>query len=126
MRKRDIEHFRRVLEDRLAALYRNAHREIRWGMERHSFDQDQPRDEGDEAQRTQQRDLHMGLAEAEAGLAQRIEEALRRITRGEYGRCIDCGGDIELQRLRALPWALRCIEDEEAHEFDARDRSPTL
>lgn len=126
MRKRDLEQFRKILEDRLAALYRAAHSEVRWSMERHAFDQDQPRDEGDEAQRVRDRDLRMNLAENEARLAQKIQAALARITSGQYGVCIECGGAIELERLRAVPWALRCVEDEEASEFEARDRSPSL
>ncbi|MBI4511856.1 MAG: TraR/DksA family transcriptional regulator [Deltaproteobacteria bacterium] len=126
MRKRDLDRFRNLLETRLVELYRAAHRTARWGMERHSMDQDTPRDEGDEAQRVQARDLQMGLAENEARLAQQMEEALKRITRGVYGQCVDCGGPIEISRLRAVPWALRCAEDQEALEYEARDRSPSL
>ncbi|MFH0899938.1 MAG: TraR/DksA C4-type zinc finger protein [Pseudomonadota bacterium] len=109
----------------MVALYRSSHREIREGMILQS-EQDVPRDEGDEAQRAQARDFGTRLAESKVVLAQRIEEALRRITRGEYGRCIDCGQQIETARLLLIPWAQRCQEDEEAAEFEARDRSPSL
>ena len=126
MRKRELDQLREVLEERLVALYRAAHGEVRWGMDRHGFDQDQPRDEADEAQRVQARDLRMGLAENDAALAQRIEESLGRMTRGEYGVCIDCGGPIEFSRLKLVPWAVRCVEDQEVHEFEGRDRSPSL
>lgn len=95
-------------------------------MVRHLFDQDEPRDEADEAQRTQLRDLRTNLAENDAARAQLIEEALRRMTRGEYGQCIDCGSDIDPGRLRAVPWAPRCIECQEAMEFEGTDRSPSL
>lgn len=39
-----------------------------------------------------------------------IEEALRRIEDGTYGRCVDCGGKIATERLQARPQAARCIE----------------
>lgn len=127
MRPEDLAHLRKLLEDRLVALYRSAHHEARQNIQvRMFFDQHEPRDEGEEAVRTQAEDLRMGRAESEAALAQRIEEALRRMTRGEYGECIDCGNEIELGRLRAVPWAIRCIECQEALEFEGRDRSPSL
>ena len=90
------------------------------------FDQDEPRDEADESLRTLLRDTRMRFAEVDAQQAQLIEEALQRMRHGEYGKCIDCGGDIEWKRLQAVPWALRCVDDQEAFEFDARDRSPSL
>ena len=38
-----------------------------------------------------------------------IEEALRRIADGKYGRCLACGGPMGLQRIRALPEARYCV-----------------
>lgn len=38
-----------------------------------------------------------------------IQEALKRISQGTYGICIQCGADIDPKRLRALPTATRCI-----------------
>ncbi len=37
------------------------------------------------------------------------QEALRRLDKGEYGICVDCGEQIELNRLRANPVTKRCI-----------------
>src|SRR5689334_10443628 len=34
-----------------------------------------------------------------------VEDALARIDEGTYGKCIDCGRDIEEARLEAVPWA---------------------
>jgi DnaK suppressor protein len=46
------------------------------------------------------------------GLAavQEIEAALRLIIAGTYGICVECGEDIAVARLRALPTATLCIE----------------
>jgi RNA polymerase-binding transcription factor DksA len=38
-----------------------------------------------------------------------IEDALRRIEAGEYGRCEACGGPMGLQRIRAIPEARYCL-----------------
>jgi RNA polymerase-binding transcription factor DksA len=76
--------------------------------------------------RTLLRDTRMRMAESSARSAQLIEEALRRLGRGDNGLCVDSGGPNEVKRLEIVPWATRCVEDQEAAEFEARDRSPSL
>jgi DnaK suppressor protein len=39
-----------------------------------------------------------------------LEDALRRIEKGEYGRCVDCGKLIEKERLEAVPHAQLCVQ----------------
>ncbi len=46
----------------------------------------------------------------------KVEDALRRVTTGEFGFCAVCGGDIGLKRLRALSWANTCIRCQERSE----------
>ncbi|HET9015637.1 MAG TPA: TraR/DksA family transcriptional regulator [Thermomicrobiaceae bacterium] len=55
------------------------------------------------------------LRGVDAELAE-IDQALQRIERGTYGRCIDCGEPIDPARLRALPTAARCFRCQERHE----------
>jgi RNA polymerase-binding transcription factor DksA len=38
-----------------------------------------------------------------------IDAALARIQAGSYGRCLNCGGPLGLQRLRAIPEARFCL-----------------
>lgn len=38
-----------------------------------------------------------------------IDAALTRIREGSFGVCIECGGPLGLQRLRALPEARYCL-----------------
>ena len=52
----------------------------------------------------------------EQALLTEVEDALRRIENGSYGQCVDCGQTIPEKRLEALPWAARCIKDEELLE----------
>jgi DnaK suppressor protein len=58
-----------------------------------------------------------------------IDAALRRLDEGAFGECVDCGTDIPMERLEALPFALRCEEDATRHEQEMRGptyTSPTL
>lgn len=38
-----------------------------------------------------------------------VDGALARLAAGSYGLCVDCGAEIQLERLIALPQAARCI-----------------
>ena len=39
-----------------------------------------------------------------------IDQALQRITDGNYGDCTKCGKQIDSARLEAIPYAAHCIE----------------
>lgn len=46
-----------------------------------------------------------------------INEALKRILDGTYGKCVDCGNDIPEARLEAMPSTLRCLECQRQNEL---------
>ena len=52
----------------------------------------------------------------EQALLTEVEAALKRIEDGTYGRCVVCGQPIPEKRLEAIPWAARCVKDEQALE----------
>ena len=52
----------------------------------------------------------LGLIESEATIVEAIDEALRRISGGTFGKCVSCGGMIAKPRLQALPYARHCID----------------
>ncbi len=45
-----------------------------------------------------------------------IQEALRRMADGKYGRCLDCSRWIRPARLTVVPYAVRCIACQEKLE----------
>jgi DnaK suppressor protein len=45
---------------------------------------------------------------------EQCDDALGRLERGEYGLCRSCGTEIAIERLRALPYATRCVPCKEA------------
>lgn len=59
-----------------------------------------------------------GLALEQALKAQmaEVEHALAKLEAGSYGRCDNCGRDIALDRLLALPRAALCIACKEQQE----------
>jgi DnaK suppressor protein len=51
-----------------------------------------------------------------------VRGALERIKKGGYGKCIDCGRQIDAARLESIPWTPYCLADEERHD---RERAAT-
>jgi DnaK suppressor protein len=70
----------------------------------------------DTATETFMRELDGGLEENVERLLREIDDALRRLDDGTWGRCVVCGRPIDDERLRAVPYATLCIEDRRAQE----------
>src|SRR3989338_2861693 len=64
----------------------------------------------------EQRQWQLRLLEREKKLLDKIDEALDRLARGEYGWCRETGEPIGLKRLLLRPTASLCIEDKERQE----------
>jgi DnaK suppressor protein len=72
------------------------------------------------------REIDVRLLEKEAEARTRIQEALRRVGRGDK-RCTRCGGSIGRARLRAVPFTdvcKACKEKEESAGPGAGRRTP--
>ena len=69
-------------------------------------------DEGETAQAFQEVQLDESILQNQRHLLADIEEALRRLQEGTYGRCLTCGRPIPDRRLEAIPWAVRDVECE--------------
>ena len=63
-----------------------------------------------------QDEIEFALIQMKAETLNKIDEALRRLEEGSYGYCFECGEEISERRLRALPFAVRCKDCEEARE----------
>ena len=63
-----------------------------------------------------------GLAVADIRRAQltSLEEALRRLEMGIYGKCEGCGERIDIQRLRLVPFTAYCLPCQKEQEGPAR------
>lgn len=67
-------------------------------------------------------DVELALVQMKRETVKRIDDALARLDANEYGRCLECGDEIAAARLRALPFAVRCVACEDAREAVARRR----
>jgi len=76
-------------------------------------------DETEHAEADYQEHIEVALIQMKGETLQRVRDALLRLDAGEYGYCAECGGEIREQRLRALPFAVRCTACEESHEQQA-------
>jgi len=56
------------------------------------------------------REMELNIASNENERIRLIDEALERIEEGNFGDCVACDGKINIERLRAIPYARLCIE----------------
>ena len=76
-------------------------------------------DQGESSEVDIQEDIEFALIQMKAETLNKINEALSRLEEGVYGNCFECGEEIAEARLRALPFAVRCKDCEEARETAA-------
>jgi DnaK suppressor protein len=70
-----------------------------------------------------QEDIEFALIQMKSETLNKINDAVGRLEQGDYGYCFDCGEEIAEKRLRALPFAVRCKDCEEAREVaEQRER----
>lgn len=61
-------------------------------------------------------DIEFAFIQMKAETLDQINQALSRLDEGACGHCLECGEEIPERRLRALPFAIRCKDCEEALE----------
>jgi DnaK suppressor protein len=106
---------RKMLEERRRELMASVQvkmRDVRaeGGKERDVLDQ------GESSEVDIQEDIEFALIQMKSETLNKIDAALRRLEEGTYGDCFECGEEISEARLRALPFAVRCKDCEEARE----------
>ncbi len=81
-------------------------------------------DQGESSEIDIQEDIEFALIQMKSETLNKIDAALRRLEEGTYGDCFECGEEISEARLRALPFAVRCKDCEEARETaEQRERA---
>lgn len=50
-----------------------------------------------------------------------VQDALRRIEDGTYGKCVVCGREIDPARLEAIPWTPYCRADQEELDREGQE-----
>jgi DnaK suppressor protein len=81
-------------------------------------------DQGESSEVDIQEDIEFALIQMKSETLNKVDAALRRLDEGTYGGCFECGEEISEARLRALPFAVRCKDCEEARETaEQRERA---
>ena len=62
------------------------------------------------------RDIDWALTQMKAESLAKIDQAIQKLEEGTYGSCEDCGTEIAAARLKAVPFADRCIHCQENFE----------
>lgn len=70
----------------------------------------------DAAQGREEERIWLAILECSRDLQAKMDEAVARLAAGRYGVCAVCEEPIPVARLRALPFAVRCLPCEERTE----------
>jgi len=113
LKKKELKEFKKILMDERSLLITNANDTIKNEIE---LSKDDMSDEADLASALIDQGLSLRLRGRERMLIEKIDGALERIENGEFGICISCEDDINLNRLRARPVTTMCIACKEEQE----------
>ena len=113
-KSRRAQDIRRLLEQRKRQL--NAEMQDMMRSARHDRRSERGADEQDVAEADTRNDIELAVIQMKAETVGRIDAALRRLDQGGHGDCVECGEKISIERLTALPFALRCRDCEDSRE----------
>ena len=110
MDRKSIARFKKSLQAR--------HRELQLGVAQpqqnlHTAQYDYGKDEGDRANTSLAREIDLGQKSRDRALLALVDAALKRISEGTFGDCLNCGQEINAKRLEAIPWVRYCITCQE-------------
>ncbi len=117
MRQRELNFFRRLLEDRKREILGEAERAL---DTLNTKSEEACADPSDRASLESDRAFLLRMRDRERKLLSKIDEAFARIEGGVYGLCEECGDQIGIERLKARPVTTLCISCKSAQE--ARER----
>ena len=113
MGKKRLQQFGERLETRQQELRRSVTQKQQSGR---TIDDAVAPDVIDRAASTYTKDFLFLQSTNEKQLLKLVEEALRRVRDGSFGRCLSCGDEINSKRLEAVPWTRYCIACQERIE----------
>ena len=119
--KQMLEERRRELQAEVQGKMRGVREEGTWGGK-----QNEVLDAVESSEADIQEDIEFALIQMKSETLNKVNDALLRLEQGNYGNCFECGEEIAEKRLRALPFAVRCKDCEEAREAaEQRERQLT-
>jgi DnaK suppressor protein len=115
MRSKELEQFRKWLLEKRRSLAGDVNTLEKAALQDSRQDASgdlskMPLDMADIGSDNYEQEFTLGLIETEQATLTEIDEALERIEKRQFGKCVACGGPIPKARLRAKPHAKYCIE----------------
>ncbi|MFT4570352.1 MAG: DnaK suppressor protein [Hyphomicrobiaceae bacterium] len=120
MRKRERDKFETKLLGLRKVILREIQDDMKEGREAEAGD---GRDNYDIASDERDREINLLLGDRDRKKLSHIDEALQRLTDGEYGECEECEGEIAPGRLEAMPFTRLCVTCQEESEQTQRTMS---
>ncbi len=114
--KKETEGYRKKLLERKAAI---GHKLSEVYNESKEMETNIAQDLVDKAETSYTKEFLLSLSDTEREQLILIDEALKRIERGEFGVCQQCQKEIGKKRLEALPWTPYCIDCQEKAEEES-------
>jgi DnaK suppressor protein len=114
MTKTEVDRFQAILTAKVAELERLVRRRDGITVERSA-------DQLDEIEAASQRTLAVCNLDRDFNQLRNVRAALGRIEEGNFGTCQGCDEDIHPKRLAAVPWALFCIQCQEAVDHNLEE-----
>jgi RNA polymerase-binding protein DksA len=111
MLNKDLEKFKKKLEKLKAEILKIIH-----SHEQDESSPDHSIDEVDQASELMEKMMGFATSSSFRANMKMVDEALKRIELGEYGKCKNCGNEISIKRLEVLPFTQFCIECQKEFE----------
>ena len=113
MTKKDMERFRRLLEEKKTSLSSDL---AKTRSAEEETTEEATQDIADKAVSSYTREFLYSLTDGERSTLLQIDDALGRIDDSSYGMCVNCGQPMAEKRLTAVPWAPYCVDCQELAE----------
>jgi DnaK suppressor protein len=124
--KKQRREFLKQASDMLEEMKRAASKEMQGRVKEETEGvKDEGRDTYDLASDERDREINFILNDREREKLLAIDEALQRIADKTYGICESCEGEIQLGRLKILPFTRLCVKCQEENEKESK-RQKTL
>jgi DnaK suppressor protein len=119
--KKQRREFLRQASEMLEEMKRTAMKEMHGRAKDESEGiKDEGRDTYDLASDERDREINFILNDREREKLLAIDEALQRISDKTYGICESCEGEIQLGRLKVLPFTRLCVKCQEENEKESK------
>ena len=113
MPKKEMEKFRRLLDEKKATLSAEI---AKTRSAEEETTEESTQDIADKAVSSYTREFLYSLTDGERSTLLQIDDALGRIDDGTYGLCLNCGRLMSDKRLTAVAWASYCLDCQELAE----------